>query len=283
MKTRHVAAAVAAIMLSAASVRAQSVGTMLVDDFKYAGKDILGVWGAPFNADAKDWATFAGAMGLFGVTMLADDAVSDWAIRGDSAGNFRVLDPLRRGGVLFTGKYVVPPVAATYLAGLVFKNQDMRDFVMGCAASWLAQSPPRRQLAKIFGRARPDTTKDDDNTTIPRDPHIWEVGYQDRWVMRSFPGGHIANVMGCAAFWNKRFNLGAAEPVIWAIAAGVGVGRMADGAHWFSDQVIGAILGYAIGNEIARRQLVRLQPGGTPAMNVSPGMNGPMLQFSWSF
>ena len=283
MTFRKFAIGMAALFALAHPLRAQSVGNMLRDDFQNAGKDILGVWASPFNADAKDWATFAGAMGLFGVTMLADDAVSDWAIRNDSAGNFKAISDLRRGGVLFTGKYVVPPVAAAYIAGIVFKNQDLRDFVMGCAASWLAQSPPRRELAKIFGRARPDTTKNDPNTTIPRDPQIWEIGYQDRWEMRSFPGGHLANVMGCATFWSQRFNLGVAEPLLYGVAAAVGVGRMADGAHWFSDQVIGAILGYAIGNEIARRQLVRQNPGGTPAMNLSPGLNGPMLKLSWTF
>jgi membrane-associated phospholipid phosphatase len=271
---------------SAPSAHAQSVGNMLKDDFTNAGKDVLGVWAAPFRADARDWGTFALAMGAFGVSMLADDAVSDWAIRNDSAGNLRVLDPARRGGVLFTGKYVVPPIAALYVAGIVFKNQDMRDALMGCAATWIAQSPPRRQLAKIFGRARPDTTKDDPNTTIPRDPHIWEIGYQDRWVMRSFPGGHIANVMGCATFWAKRFDLGIAEPLLYGVAGAVGVGRMADGAHWFSDQLIGGVLGYAIGSEVARRSLSRVNGPAvmqSSSLSINPGLDGVNVTWRWTF
>ena len=283
MRYRKFVVAMTAVVALAQSSAAQSVGVMLRDDFKNAGKDIGAIWAAPFKGDAKDWATFAGAMGLFGVTMLADDAASDWAIRNDSAGNFRALESLRRGGVLFTGKYVVPPVAALYIAGIAFKNQDLRDAVMGCAATWVAQSPPRRALAHAVARARPDTTKDDPSRLTPRDPQIWKLGWTKDWNMRSFPGGHMANVMGCAAFWAQRFKLGPAEPLLYAIAAGVGIGRMADNAHWLSDQVIGAILGYAIGNEVAHRQLSRLANGAVPAMNVAPGMNGQMIGFTWSF
>lgn len=264
---------------------AQSVGEMLKDDFKNAGKDIGAVWAAPFNGSAKDWATFAGAMGLFGAAMLVDQPASDWALRADSAGHFRPISELRRGGALFTGKYVVPPVAVLYIAGVALKNQGMRDAVMGCAASWVAQSPPRRVLAHVIGRARPDTTKHDPARFAPNDPQVWKLGWTSDWNMRSFPGGHIANVMGCASFWANRFDLGGVgEVVLYGIAAGVGVGRMADGAHWLSDQIIGGILGYAIGRELARRQLSRLDAiPGTGVMNVSPQMNGTMLTFSWTF
>jgi membrane-associated phospholipid phosphatase len=38
----------------------------------------------------------------------------------------------------------------------------------------------------------------------------------------------------------------------------MGVGRIADRGHWLSDQLIGVAMGYAIGKEVARRQLRRL-------------------------
>ena len=285
MRIRFVAVAVTACIMTARPAAAQSLGNMLKDDVSYLARDIGAVWAAPFKASGNDWATFAGAMGLFGVSMLADQGASNWVMRQDSAGRFAAIDELRRGGFLFTGKYVVPPVAGLYIAGLAFKNQGMRDAVMGCAATWVAQSPPRRLAAHAIGRARPDTTKDDPNRFEPNDPQIWKLGWTKDWNMRSFPGGHIANVMGCASFWANRFDLGGVgEVALYAIATGVGVGRMADGGHWLSDQIIGAILGYAIGNEIARRQLRRVN-GATPAagMNVSPGSTGPTVSFSWSF
>ena len=286
MRLRSIAVAATACTAFASTAGAQSVGSMLKDDAKYFARDVGAVWAAPFNASGKDWATFAGAMGLFSATMLIDKEASDWALRTDSAGSFKALEELRRGGVLFAGKYVVPPVAALYIAGIAFKNQGMRDAVTGCAATWLAQSQPRKLLAHVVGRARPDTSKDDPAKFGPNDPQIWNVGWNKDWNMRSFPGGHIANAMGCASFWANRFDLGGVgEVALYAVATGIGVGRMADGGHWLSDQVIGAILGYAIGNEVARRQ-IRRRDGGAPAsgaMNVSPGATGTTLSFSWSF
>jgi membrane-associated phospholipid phosphatase len=285
MRIRTIAVAVTACILSARPADAQSVGNMLKDDATYLVRDIGSVLVSPLHGSGKDWATFAGAMGLFGVTMLADQEASNWVLRQDSAGRFGAIEELRRGGVLFTGKYVVPPVAGLYIAGIVLKNQGMRDAVMGCAASWVAQSPPRKLLAGFFGRARPDTTKNDPARFEPNDPQIWDLGWKDDWNMRSFPGGHIANVMGCASFWANRFDLGGVgEAALYAVATGVGVGRMADGGHWLSDQVIGAILGYAIGKEVAHRQLKRrdaktMQTG----MRVSPGLNGTTLTYTWTF
>lgn len=240
---------VALALAAGRAASGQTVGQLLEDDFRSAGKDILSIWGAPFDGSGRDYLTAAGSFAVFGLTMLADQEVSDWAIANKDNAYFRFIKPLRRGGALFTGKYAVPVVGVLYIVGLATKNQDVRDFVLGCGAAWVGESPPRRQVAKVFGRARPDT--------MPDDPQHWEVGYQNNWMMRSFPGGHLANVMGCVSFWNHRFRMGAVEPVLWAFAASVGVGRLADEAHWFSDQVIGGILGYAVGKEIARRSLSR--------------------------
>lgn len=270
----------AVILTLARDAAAQSVGRMLEDDFKNAGKDILSIWGSPFDASAKDWWVTAAAFGAFGVSMLADQSVSDWAIENDSSGFFRALAPVRRGGKLFSGKYVVPPVAAVYVVGIVLKNQDLRDFVTGCMSSWAAESYPRKGVAWLFGRARPDT--------FPNDPQHWKLGGGGDWMMRSFPGGHFANAMACATYWNKRFHLGAAGPAVYALAVAVGVGRFADKAHWTSDTVIGGILGYAVGKEIAQRALDRNSRragggGGSASLNVSPDASGVMMSLRWSF
>jgi membrane-associated phospholipid phosphatase len=280
MRIRGIAI-VAAALGFARVVPAQSVGKMLEDDFKNSGKDILSIWASPFDASARDWLLTAAAFGAFGASMLADQSVSDWAIENDSSAFFRALKPVRRGGKLFSGKYVVPPVAAVYVIGIVLKNQDLRDFVTGCMSSWAAESFPRKGVAWLFGRARPDT--------LPDDPQNWKLGGGGDWMMRSFPAGHFANALACATYWNKRFHLGAAGPAVYALALAVGVGRLADKAHWTSDSVIGGILGYAVGKEIAQRavdrNVKRLSGGGagSASLNVTPGAGGLAISMRWTF
>jgi membrane-associated phospholipid phosphatase len=240
----------AALMLSSRIVPAQSVGKMLVDDVKDGAGDMLAIWTSPFRASSRDWLLAGAAAGAFGLSMLADQPVSDWALRNKDSGFFNTLDPVRRGGKAYTGKTIVPPVAALYVTGIVLKNQNMRDIVTGCATSWLAQSAIRKGTYLLVGRERPDTS--------PDNPNRWQVpGDWSDWQEHSFPAGHFANAMSCATYWNERFNLGWWGVPIYAVAGAIGVGRLADGGHWTSDTVIGGIFGYAVGREVARRSLER--------------------------
>jgi membrane-associated phospholipid phosphatase len=262
---------------------AQSVGKMLEDDVTHAAKDILAVWSSPFDAKGRDWLIAGASFAAFGASMFADKGVSNWAIRNEGSDLFRAIKPFRRGGWLFSGKTVIPPVAAVYVLGIAFKNQDMRDFVTGCLSGYAAQSYVRKAAASAFGRARPDTTDTPD--VSPNDPQIWKLGGGwGNWNMRSFPGGHFANAVTCATYWNERFRLGVAGPVLYAVAAAVGVGRTADDAHWFSDHVIGGILGYAIGREVANRSLRRARGlPHAPVFGVSQTSNGVGVNFNWTF
>ncbi|HEY7394887.1 MAG TPA: phosphatase PAP2 family protein, partial [Gemmatimonadaceae bacterium] len=110
----------------------------------------------------------------------------------------------------------------------------------------------RKGTYLIVGRERPDTS--------PNDPNRWQVpGDWNDWQEHSFVAGHFANAMSCATYWNERFNLGWWGVPVYALAGAIGVGRLADGGHWTSDTVLGGILGYAVGREVARRSLERYE------------------------
>ena len=116
-------------------------------------------------------------------------------------------------------------------------------------SAWGSQSLVRKGVYLVVGRRRPETS--------PNDPNEWTFPGKGDWQMHSFPAGHFANAMACATYWNNRFHLGVAGYAAYGLAAAVGVGRLADRGHWTSDTVIGGILGYAVGKEIARRSLRR--------------------------
>ena len=280
-------AAVIASLTLAGVARAQTVGEILVSDWRDAGKDILSVWGSPFDARGRDWLLFGAAAAATGAAMFADQSVSDWAIKHKDSDGFRALDPVRRGGVMFSGKYIVPPVAAAYIAGVAFNKQGLRDFVTGCASSWAANSVLRKVTYRLVGRARPDS--------MPDDPQHWTgPDGSKEWMMHSFPAGHFANAMSCITFVNNRFDLGVGEPALYALAGAVGIGRLADAAHWTSDSVLGGILGYAVGKEVARRSLRRRAEGisrgagsaglSTSSMYLSPDAGGGVtMGMRWTF
>lgn len=287
MRVRLAAATAAFLLLSASSsdAAAQSVGRMVESDLRNFGGDVWAIWTSPFDGSGEDWLLAAGLIAGSHVIMPLDDDIDRWAVRDSASQLFKALKPFRRGGLLFQGHTLVPFAGATLIGGYVFKNQDVRDGLFGCAASWISNNMLRHQvLYRFVRRERPNPHKDSTNyrPSAEGDQYDWGLSAGDTsWGHNSWPGGHVANITACASFFNHRFEMGYVEPVLWALAASVGVGRLADRAHWTSDQIIGAIFGYAIGREVALRQRKReerrrqeQQGAAAPIPTGGPGSSG---------
>lgn len=259
----RLAAPIAAFFMTtlASAAGAQSVGRMLESDLKGFGGDLWAIWTSPFDASGRDLALAAGLIAGSHVTLPIDDDVDRWAVRNADSRFFKTLEPFRRGGPLFQGHTLVPFAGAALIGGYVFKNQDVRDGLFGCAASWLSNNVLRHQvLYRFVNRTRPNPHKDstDYRAASEGDQYDFALSTGDTsWGDNSWPGGHVANIAACASFMNHRFEMGYVEPALWALVGAVGVGRVADRAHWTSDQILGAIFGYAIGREVALRQRKR--------------------------
>jgi hypothetical protein len=226
-----------------------------------AVKDVLHVWSAPAHLDASDLPGVATLIGATGVALLVDEPLLSWLRDHPGSLPVKVVTPFREGeplNVIGRSFLLGGASAVLFVAGMVADDVDLRNAGRGCATSVAATTFSRHLVARMLGRTR------------PRHNHgafTFRVFAWGDWHMRSFPGGHAANVMSCVTFWNRRFDLGAAEPVLYAVAGAVGAGRMVDEAHWTSDTVFGMGFGHAIGREVARQQERREQgTAGLPAL-----------------
>jgi membrane-associated phospholipid phosphatase len=199
-------------------------------------------------------------LGATGVALLVDESMLAWLRANPQSLPVRVLTPFREGqplNVIGRSYFLVGTSAALYLAGALGDDVAWRDAGRGCATSVVATTFSRHLIARMLGRTRP---RDNRGAFVIR-PFAW-----GDWEMRSFPGGHGANAMSCITFWNRRFDLGVAEPVLYGIGSAVGVGRMVDEAHWMSDTAFGLGYGHAIGREVARQQQRRDRDERTPSL-----------------
>jgi hypothetical protein len=227
-----------------------------------AVKDVLHVWSAPAQADRSDLPGIATLLGATGVAMLVDEPMLAWLRAHPHSVPVRVLTPFREGrplNMLGRSYFLVGTSTVLYVAGIVAEDVGLRNAGRGCASSVAATTFSRHLVARLMGRTRP---RDNRGAFVIR-PFAW-----GDWDMRSFPGGHGANVMSCVTFWNRRFDLGAAEPVLYGMAAAVGMGRMVDEAHWTSDTVFGLGYGHAIGREVAHQQQSRDSTTAQPSLVV---------------
>lgn len=278
----RVRAVLLAVGLLPCGAEGQSLPNVVYTDFRNGVTDILAVWVSPFRGEGKDYLTAGMVLGGAGLVALLDDGIGEWIHEHQHTALLEGLDPFREGHALRLvdlggGKHLTTFTVAMYAAGVLVNDQRVRDGAMGCAAADKAGGIPRGYLYKAVARERPlfrDIRNAGMDTVFRRgDPYDIDVPGSDSWFDNSFFGGHGANVMSCASFFNHRFDLGLAEPVIWAVAIGVNVGRMADQRHWASDTVVGAVAGYAVGKYVAERSLERARkraaadrtpPGGKP-------------------
>jgi membrane-associated phospholipid phosphatase len=250
-------------------------------DFAHVTGDIWSVWSSPARMGRHDIAPTAIAIAGVALSTQVDSTVRVWMLAHERSGLLRALAPLRDSsptipaGRLGMGLYLLPLSGATYVAGRLSHSPQLRDAGLGCAAGHLSVLGIREVAYHAIGRGRPRITADPFAISIP------ESG---GWLWHSFFSGHIANTMACASFLSHRFSFGFAEALPYAYSAALGLGRMADGEHWTSDTVIGGVIGYAIGQAIAKRQLARNEPSTpAPAPSGSRARGWPLVSWSVDF
>lgn len=253
--------AAAALAATVAPAGAQSIGKELGSDIRDAGGDMIAVWLSPFHARARDWGlalgTFAGGAALSPI----DDDVDRYMVRHRYDWFYdKALSPVREGGVLFSGKYLVPVAGAAYVVGLATHNQAVRDAFLGCISAYASTSVVRSVVAyNLVARTRPDSARDPANASPPAqqgDQYKIDFG-RGGWGRNSFPAGHTANMAACASYLSHRFDSRAVATVAYTFAGAVAVGRLVDRRHWTSDSFVGWVFGYAAGKLVAQRTLRR--------------------------
>jgi len=271
---------------------AQSPLRMLGTNIKNSAGDAWDVWTSPVRGRPDDWlftlGIFAGSAGV----SLVDADVDRWALKQSKHATWSFLKPFREGGIAFSGRFLTPAALAALGVSVVTRNSRLQEGLLGCAAAYAASSAVRTYVIyPVIARTRPDSSRSDVDPNPPKfgDQYDINIPGSSLWGRHSFPGGHLVNVSACAAFLTRRYSMGAAEVVPWAVVGSVGVARMLDGRHWLSDQVVGAAFGYAVGKQFAVRSSHRanriadtqtISPNG---FSVAPDDGGVRLTWGMAF
>lgn len=108
-------------------------------------------------------------------------------------------------------------------------------------------------LKTIAGRQRPRVGEAKNVWNIfPKSLDIFTSNNPDKY--NSFPSGHTITAFTLATVIAQQYKETIYVPIIaYTIATGVGLSRTTENAHWLSDVMIGAALGYGIGKFVAQK------------------------------
>ncbi|HET9983614.1 MAG TPA: phosphatase PAP2 family protein [Longimicrobiales bacterium] len=246
---RHGLLLLLAALPAARPANAQRLGAELAD----AGHDALRILASPAHIQTDDLPTLGAVIGGAVVVGALDAPIQRWIDRHEGSLLVRAATPFREGSPLSRlglAGTLWPVSGALYLAGLIADDRALRDAGLGCGATLAASTTIRHAIYRLVSRPRPGTGER---------PYAISVPGGD-WEHHSFFAGHTSNIVGCTAFWDRRFRLGAAALPLYALAAGVSVSRTIDGAHWASDTYVGVAFGYAAGRLVADRMRGRVEP-----------------------
>lgn len=173
------------------------------------------------------------------VAGFADQSLEEGALEHRTA----TLDNLEHAGnVLGAGRYILPALGVSYLAGVVTRQRQLSEGTLHSAAAYMAADIVASVMKPAIGRHRPDTTG------AP-----WRFRpFASQGAWHSLPSAHTLHAFTLAGAiseeahrpWVTVGAYGAATLVAWS--------RVYADEHWTSDVVISAAVGAAIGHGVVR-------------------------------
>ncbi|MBC8319471.1 MAG: phosphatase PAP2 family protein [Bacteroidetes bacterium] len=195
----------------------------------------------PLHWKQKEW-IIAGTVAAAGITLyIFDDEIR------------QVFQNNKSNTLDFASKYITEPwgsglypaalFGGYYIYGLASQNERARQIALGGTQAFVMAGISSQVLKQIFHRHRP-------SQDIPSSPYLWEGPFKG-WDNTAFPSGHTTAAFAIASMMSKVY-----KDKIWvgilsySLATGVGLSRVYDNVHWPTDVLIGAALGYAIGQSV---------------------------------
>ncbi len=143
----------------------------------------------------------------------------------------------------FGEEYSFATLAAFYLSGKLFKDEKAVMVAKdGLIASIIAAGVVTPLIKEAGGRVR------------PRD-QTGEGDFQPFSGNHSFPSGHTTQAFAIASVISEHYTNPWARGASYGLASLVGLSRIQDDAHYASDVVAGAAIGFLIGRKVVRLNL----------------------------
>lgn len=222
---------------------------------------------SPARWGVAEWSLAAGLAGI-GVGLYASDGrIQDWAQRHRTAGS----DRLARDVMPFGSTYLLYELGAFAAASPFVEDPRVtRTALLGGES--LAFALVGYEVVQLAAnRSRPSQGASRDTWGGPQWPNRGH----------SFPSGHATAAFAMATVVAHEWRtVPGVAPLAYALATAVAAARVDVNAHWASDVVAGAVLGWAMGTAVEH-----CHPRGRQRLTMTPILDGRRegVALTWAF
>lgn len=199
--------------------------------------DTASVFSAPLRWDEGDWLEAAAAVSAVGVTAAFDHTIRANVQAHRTAGEDRFM----KQGQEFGNYYAFGALAAFDAWGELAGDVTAKNVAMdGIASSIVAGGLITPALKIVVGRERPSTT----TSTYRFKPFSSNA---------SFPSGHATEAFAVATSIAENYPVWWVQGLAYGTAGLVGFARIEQNAHYASDVVAGALIGWSVARGVVHR------------------------------
>ncbi len=239
--------------------------------FILLGTDMLQEVRSPFHASRKTWLQVAGFAAIEGIVyFVADKPIQQFSTK------FMKNNPgLRNTSQYITnfgGAYEGYVLAAFGAYGLIFKSDKVKTTTLLATQAYITAGAMSEAAKFLTSRQRPNVY--DPNNTPPNDffygPAIFNGRSATSGFGSSFPSGHTTAAFAAATVFAYEYKDQILIPSIaYSAACLVGISRITQNAHWTTDVLAGAALGYVTGKQVVNNyhRYARLRSGKKVSLN----------------
>ncbi len=210
----------------------------LMQDAYHMARVTQGIVSAPWHWDKDQWILAGNAVVLTAFLSAADAPLQRYAVSHRSPFWNRLFELDRYHGSTSSGVFSV----SVYTAGLLLGKPKIRQLGLQAMEAFYLSGTVNLVFKILIGRRRPYAA----NSPYEFHPFKGTTEY------RSLPSGHAVTAFAVSTVFAR-----ANDHILWkglwyGSAIVVAGARVYHNAHWLSDVVPAAILGYAIGDYISR-------------------------------
>jgi membrane-associated phospholipid phosphatase len=225
---------------------------------------------SPFRATGSDWLK-VGGVGVLTAScaLFADKPLNRVTldIRSKSSNVVSISTYVTN----FGGLYEVYTLTALAAYGYIFKNEKTKNATFLATQAYLTAAGIETALKYLTGRQRPsyyDPVTGMNSPTWHGPLYSFKTGSNGykppNDAYTSFPSGHTTVAFAAATVFAMEYKDIKIVPILsYSAATLIGLSRLVQNAHWMSDVLVGAVLGYLSGRQVVNNyhRYAKIQSG----------------------